>query len=236
MNARHKLATAIVFGMGLASASANAATIADWTFETTAPTTAGPLAAEIGSGTALGHHSGTSVYSSPVGNGSSHSFSSTAWSVGDYYQFQVSTAGLGNLSVSWDQTSSNTGPRDFLFEYSTDGSNFTELFDYSVPANTSPNAWSSNPANYVAIATNTQDLSSITALNNAASVYFRLVDEDTTAANGLPVASGGTDRVDNFIVSANPVPLPAALWLLGSGLLGLGAARRRKSAGAASLA
>ena len=231
MKARHALVTtAIVFGMGLASASANAATIADWTFESTAPTTAGPLAADIGSGAALGHHSGSSTYSSPVGNGSSHSFSSTAWSVGDYYQFQVSTAGLANLAVSWDQTSSNTGPRDFLFEYSTDGSNFQSLFDYSVPANASPNAWSSNPAAYVALATNTQDLSSVVALNNQASVYFRLVDEDTTAANGLPVASGGTDRVDNFTVTASPVPLPAALWLLASGLFGLGAVRKRAAA------
>ena len=216
--------------MGFASASANATTVADWTFESTAPTTAGPLAAEIGSGTALGHHSGSSTYSSPVGNGSSHSFSSTAWSVGDYYQFQISTAGLAGLSVSWDQTSSNTGPRDFLFEYSTDGSNFQELFDYSVPANADPNAWSANPANVRAAATITQDLSSITSLDNQAALYFRLVDEDTTAANGLPVASGGTDRVDNFTVTASPVPLPAALWLLVSGLFGLGAVRKRAAA------
>jgi hypothetical protein len=216
--------------MGLASASANATTIADWTFESTAPTTAGPFAAEIGSGTALSNHAGSSVYSSPVGNGSSHSFSSTAWSVNDYYQFQISTAGFTNLAVSWDQTSSNTGPRDFLFEYSTNGSSFQTLFEYSVPANTSPNAWSSNPANYVALATNTQDLSSVTALNGDATLYFRLVDEDTTAANGLPVASGGTDRVDNFTITASPVPLPAALWLLVSGLLGLGAVRKRAAA------
>src|SRR5262249_39698724 len=148
MNARHVLAAAVVFGMGLASTGANASTvIADWTFESTAPATAGPFAPEIGSGSALGHHAGSSTYSAPVGNGSSHSFSSTAWSVGDYYQFEVSSAGLSGLSVSWDQTSSNTGPRDFLFEYSTDGSSFTTLFDYSVPANAGTTTWSSNPAN-----------------------------------------------------------------------------------------
>jgi hypothetical protein len=214
--------------IGLASVEADAATIASWTFETSQPATSGPFAAEIGSGSALGHHaSGSAVYSSPAGNGSAHSFSSNTWSVGDYYQFSVSTLGFTNLALSWDQTSSNTGPRDFTLAYSTDGTNFSNLFNYSVLANGSPNpAWNATTSS--SLYTLTQNLSSTSALNNDATVYFRLIDRDTVAANGGAVATAGTDRIDNFSITASPVPLPAAVWLLGSGLLGLAGARRRR--------
>src|ERR1700744_5961826 len=95
--------------LGLSSVGAQAATLATWNFETSQPLTAGPLAAEIGTGSALGHHaSAAAVYSTPAGNGSSHSFSSNNWSVGDYYQFSVSTLGDTDVSFSWDQTSSST--------------------------------------------------------------------------------------------------------------------------------
>src|SRR4051812_39869141 len=56
---------------------AQADTLAQWTFETSVPTTAGPLAPEVGSGSALAFHIGASTYSNPVGNGSNESFSST---------------------------------------------------------------------------------------------------------------------------------------------------------------
>ncbi len=74
-----------------------------------------------------------------------------------------------------------------------------------------------------------ENLGSIAALDNQATVYFRLTMLDTTAAGtGSTLGTAGTDRVDNFTVSASPVPLPAAIWLLGSGLSGLlGFARLR---------
>lgn len=225
MSARRLLGAVPVLVLGLATAGAHAATIADWTFETTQPTTAGSFTPEVGSGSALGHHVATSTYSSPVGNGSAHSFSSTAWAAGDYYQFQVSTTGLSGITLSWDQTSSNTGPKDFTLQYSTNGTTFTTLSSYSVLANATPNTpWSSGTSS--SAYTFTQDLIADTALNNQATLYFRLVDADTVAAGGGTVGSGGTDRVDNVTVSA--VPLPGALWLLGSGLLTLATQRRRR--------
>jgi hypothetical protein len=232
MKTNRHIGIAVAGVLAFAAGAAHADTVAQWTFESSAPTTAGPFAAEVGSGSATGSHSTASTYSAPAGNGSAHSFSSTAWSVGDYYQFSVSTLGLKDVSLSWDQTSSNTGPKDFTLQYSTDGSHFSTFNSYSVLANgASPNpAWSSGGARSAAY-TFSDDLSSISAINNVTNLFFRLVDADTTAANGGTVGSGGTDRVDNVIVTASPVPVPAAIWLLGSGLFGFARLRRRQSAG-----
>jgi hypothetical protein len=194
-------------------------TIAQWTFESSVPTTSGSYSPEVGSGSASGLHAGTTTYSSPAGNGSSHSFSANNWAVADYFQFQLRTVGYQNIGVSWDQTSSSTGPGAFGLFYSTDGSTFTQFgANYSVLVNGSPNsAWSSSGSPNLAFHF-AYDLSSITALNNAAAVYFRLVDESTLSASGGAVASGGADRVDNFTV----VSVPDSLTGLGGLACALG--------------
>ncbi len=211
------LVNGVAFSFASLGNVATATTVADWTFETSAHTTAGPVSPEVGAGSASGSHAGAAVYSSPAGNGSAHSYSSTAWALGDYYQFQVNTAGLKDVVVTWDQTSSNTGPRDFQLEYSTNGSSFTNFGSvFSVLANSSPNPpWNGTTSS--SLYTLSQDLSSITALNDSSTVYFRIAMATTTSANGGTVASGGTDRVDNVIVSANPVPEPSSLILAGLG-------------------
>jgi hypothetical protein len=198
---------------GLLFATAGFAdTIADWTFETSQPATAGPFDPEVGAGSASGSHASASVgYSSTAGNGSAHSYSSNRWGVDDYYQFKVSSTGEQDLMLSFDQTSSNTGPKDFQLAYSTDGSNFTDFGSaYSVTAVT----WISE----------SYDLSSITALNNQGSVYFRLSDASTVSANGSTVGIAGTDRVDNVMITGSAplavVPTPPA-FLAGLALLSL---------------
>ncbi|MCW5556048.1 MAG: PEP-CTERM sorting domain-containing protein [Verrucomicrobiae bacterium] len=216
--------------------SARADILAQWTFETSLP--AGQpgagvaltdIAAEVGTGVASGFHVGDSVYSNPVGNGSAESFSSTLWAVGDFYQFQFSTIGFTGIGISFDATSSNTGPRDFGVYYSVNGDPFTAIggAEYSVLANAAPNtAWTGgtyNPAyNFVF------DLSTITALDNATSVEIRLVNLSTVSANGGTVAATGTSRVDNF-TAFSPVPEPstAVLAILG-GLLGFAFLRRQR--------
>jgi hypothetical protein len=189
--------------------------VTDFTFETSQPAATaaniGPLAAEVGTGSAFAIHAlSTTVYSSPAGNGSSHSFSSNTWSNNDYYEFDVPTTGVGAVVVSFDQTSSGTGPKNFVFQYSTDGTNFVGVSTYSPIINAAGttgtvtvaawNAATSQPAYNFSF-----DLSSVTALNNDPNAKFRLVED------GTGVAATGTDRVDNFVVS---VPEPAELSLL----------------------
>ena len=108
-----------------------AQTIATWTFETTSGSITGSgtsltgIAADSGTGTASQVHASSATYSSPAGNGSAHSFSANTWGANDYTQFSFSTTGLHGISLSFDQTSSSTGPKDWTLSYSLNGTTFT---------------------------------------------------------------------------------------------------------------
>jgi hypothetical protein len=223
------MAVACAVLIGASATAARAATLASWTFETSVPATAGPHAAEVGAGAASGFHATSTVYSNPVGNGSAESFSSNGWGVGDYYQFQISTTGFQDIQISWDQTSSSTGPRDFALQYSTNGTTFTNFgSDYVVLANASPNpVWNSTTSS--PIYSTSQDLSSIGAIENVATVYFRLTNTSTVAVNGSTVAGTGTNRVDNVTISGIAVPEPSSMVLAGLGMLGAVLALRRRT-------
>ena len=225
MTDRRLFLAAIAAGVAGLAASANADIIANWTFESSIPATAGPFAAEVGSGSALGAHAGAATYSSPAGNGSAHSFSSNTWAIGDYYQFSTSTVGYSSIAIQWDQTSSNTGPRDFKLSWSTNGTTFTDIGGTLavLPNATVPGFWNSTTgfAAYTFGPT-----AGPASLDNQATVYFRLTMASNVSANGSTVQAGGSDRVDNVIITG-AVPAPGAMTLLGLG--GLIAGRRRRS-------
>jgi len=216
-----------------------AQTVATWTFETSAFTSvtntgstplSTSIAPEVGSGSATGFHTSTAtVWSSPTGNGSAKSLSANNWSVGDYFQFQVSTIGFSGLSLSYDQTGSSTGPRDFALSYSLNGTTFTSIGStYSVLLNGAPQtAWNSGASS--SVFTLSYDLGAFSDINNASSVTFRITDMTTTSIGGGTTASAGTDRVDNFSVFTTPVPEPSSVVLgIAGGLAGLIIWKRRK--------
>jgi hypothetical protein len=226
MSSKSKLfafAGAVALSMGM---SAVAAPIAIWTFETSIPVTAGPLAPEVGAGAATAlHASASTVYSNPSGNISAESYSSNFWAVGDYYQFQTSTVGYTGVDFSWDQTGSSTGPKDFKVQYSTDGSTFLDLTTYTVLLNGAP-----NPSWGVATGGPVYSFAPLSGpagiFDNQPTLYVRLTDNSTTAINGGTVATGGTDRVDNVAFNGI-IPEPATAGALtAAGLMLL--SRRRK--------
>ena len=186
--------------------------IAKWNFESlgtlsTSGTVYNGAAATVGvnaSGSSMkgNHASAASSWINAVGNGSATSLSGNGWAIGDYYQFQTSTLGFSTVYVSVDQTGSNTGPRDFQFSYSLDGTNYTNVG--SVYAISNATAWSSTV--YKPEHTRTFDLSSISGVAGQSVVYFRLTNTSTVSlVNGI-VGTGGTSRVENFSVSGTLCP------------------------------
>lgn len=188
---------AMMMALPAQSAGAAATVIAQWNFESPNPADATDLAVypnsvapAIGAGNAGGvHASALTDWTTPVGNGSADSFSSNNWGIGDYYEFSTSTLNYTGIQLSWDQTRSSTGPSDFKVAYSTNGTTFTDFDTYVIAALT----WSSGSP--VSGSVFSRDLSAVTALNNQANVYFRLIA--TSAASG----TAGSNRIDNFTVS-----------------------------------
>lgn len=229
--ARNILVTAIT--LPLLTAASQADVLSKWTFEdntiynlgngavggtgpTVTGTSPGVFAADQGvlttgsEATGL-HAAATTVWSGPVGNASSKSLSANTWAVGDYFQFKASTTGFDTIQVSWDQMGSNTGPRDFDFAYSTNGTDFTvlpALNNYVVTNDGWGGSGTPNP-----VSTRTADLSSIAALTNQTFVYIRLIVDSTSSINGGTVATGGTGRVDNFTISGQTfIPSVDRYW------------------------
>ncbi len=234
--ARISFVTAVIV-MSVAVSAKAQTTIAQWTFEhftTNNVNTSGPLSPENGTetGTALGtasHASGAVVYSEPAGDldpnvtppasGSSiRSWSAQQWAVGDFWQFEVNTSGYTGVNVAWDQAGSGTGPGHFSLMYSnsaTAGAFVSLLGPYTVPLST----W--NTALSAPLQTNVN----AGVVDNTGDVIFRLVDQDTVSVNGGTVATGGTDRVDNFTVTA--IPEPSTILMVVAGLAGMIMIRRR---------
>jgi hypothetical protein len=201
-----------------------ASVIADWTFET------GPITSTFGNNTdygqadaadagistvatdASGHHANASTgWSLAAGNGSANGLDADHWGLNDYFQFSASTAGFSQITISYDQISSGTGPGKFLFEDSTDGTTFNPVGgDYTITRS----SWSA--VSHTGLSTFTENLASISGLNNDPAAVFRLVDDSTTSeANGI-VATGGASHVDNFIINgiATAVPEPSEFSLV----------------------
>jgi hypothetical protein len=180
------------------------------------------LAADIGSSisTFTTFTTGTGVLSLPTGGslnlqpsyvaGNSVSWNNWGNGTNRYYQFTLDSTGYQGVLLSWEAQRSSNGPRSNELWYSTDGgANFSLFAENVLPT-----------ASVYTLFTN--DLSTITALDNNPSVVFRLYPLNTGGA-------GGTYRVDNLTINATVIPEPSTVLLAGVGLASLIALRRRRA-------
>ena len=72
-------------------------------------------------------------------------------------------------------------------------------------------------------------ITGVSALGTDMNLYAMTPDNTKATAGQLYTAGLVTMTADGTLEAASPVPLPAAVWLLGSGLLGLAGVGRRRS-------
>lgn len=175
--------------------------------------TLGILAGDTSSILSVFHTSTAASYTSPSGNGSQYAFSSNNWQPNDYYQVVLPTTGQTNLTLTWDQARSSTGPSEFALQMSTDGSSFTQLTTYSVlqsGGGGAPGTWGT--VTYNPLYSSTFALP--TTAENQATLYLRFTNVTGTASSPT-----GSNRIDNIGITA--VPEPAAVAQLGAGIAGV---------------
>ncbi len=213
-----KLALLSVAGIiAMTASSADAALIAYWNFNTLSITTAGApgtgtipasIAADSGTGTIdlstftglIDDFAGTTLNAlngdpaeeslslvSNAGNGSSISFT-------------FSTLGLEGIVLTADVRGTGTGFTTGVWSYTTNGTDYTPISGNNI-ATTS-----------TTFATLTADFTSVTGMDNMASVTLVYTVSGATSASG-------NNRLDN--VQINSIPEPAAALLGALGLLGL---------------
>jgi hypothetical protein len=107
---------------------------------------------------------------------------------GRFIQFGFSTVGLTDLALSYATSRSSSGFTNQVFSYSTDGVSFTPFGAAVLPTTTTFGLASF-------------DLSAVDAIENQASVTFRL-----TFSGGSTDIAIGTNRIDNIQVTAVPEP------------------------------
>ncbi|MEB1805896.1 MAG: thermonuclease family protein [Bacillaceae bacterium] len=135
----------------------------------------------------------------PAGTGGSGTFAynTNSWNDGageKFYKINFETIGFKNIKLSSKQNGSNTGPRDFKLQYSLDGSDWKDLGKEIVVANN----WNAGVVD---------NLTLPTEVENKENVYIRWLMTSNTSINGGTVASGGTNRIDDIVISGNPATL-----------------------------
>jgi hypothetical protein len=186
--------------LGLSSITM-ADTLASWNFNSTtvsasASTTVGPISADAGdvaaSAAASGlHASGSTVWSTPVGNGSPKGLSANNWGANDYYQFTVDASAYQAITFGWSQTRSSTGPATWKVQYAVGSGSFVDIGGTYTVGTTSWSSGSTASGSIFAPVAIPADA------NNQAQVKIRLV---STVAG----AAAGTCRIDDVIIAGTP--------------------------------
>lgn len=240
----HKTLIALaLLGLAQAAQAAGPSILAQWNFNSNPPdgnTSTGTTTPNIGSGTASLVGGVTATFASGDASGGSSDPATgddSGWQTTTYaaqgtenklrgVQFAVSTLGWKDITVSWDQRHSNTAARHVQFQYSTDGTTFTDFGNLFVA--TAGDTWFNGRS---------VNLSGVAGVDHNDKFAFRIVaafDPDTSTYLASNPAStygtSGTWRFDMVTVqAAAPIPEPEtyALMLAGLGLVGW-MARRHK--------
>jgi uncharacterized protein YdeI (BOF family) len=138
---------------------------------------------------------GASAATSYVAGASGQAISTTGWdaTVDKYWTVSVTTANYSNILVSSKQYGSNTGPRDFKLQYSLNKTTWMDIPGASVIVKAS---WPS-AATYYALPS---------AADNQQELYIRWLNTSLTSVTGGATGSGGTDRIDDIIITGVPIP------------------------------
>ncbi|MFD2035319.1 chitobiase/beta-hexosaminidase C-terminal domain-containing protein [Belliella marina] len=199
----HKTLLLVWLFMGMFELYAQTATIAGWTFGTVTGEES-PLA-DQGNTNNVGVQqisvTGANITGYIAGS-PGRAITSSAWAGSEpekAWIIPVNTIGFENLTVSLKQRSSNTGPRDFQLQYSTDGSSWSDIPSGTI---TVANNFTSGVLNSLALPS---------VLDNSPLVYIRSLLVSGIAVNGSPIANTGTSAIDEIFISGNESssePLP----------------------------
>ena len=152
--------------------------LAQWTFDPTPASTTVPAASTANvTATSITGGGITSLGFQTSGAHFGNAWAGSSWSQNSipssFFEFDVSTVGYDDISMSFWASRSTNGPQNVSVQYSTDGSTFTQFSTY--PVGTS-------------VAQISIDLSSITSLDNNPNAKFRIYGINATT---------GTLRIDD---------------------------------------
>ncbi|TVR02088.1 MAG: collagen-like protein [Deltaproteobacteria bacterium] len=110
---------------------------------------------------------------------------------GSYWQAEFSTEEFYGITLFSVQRSSNTGPRDFVVQWSVDGTTFNDLVELSVA-----NDFTTGVVDQVLLPLEANDQPSVT---------IRWTLNSDTAVSGNPLSINGTSRIGAIGVFGNPL-------------------------------
>ena len=155
--------------------------------------------------------------------GTTYSIGSKGLAADEYYLIETSSAQYGNLEISFFMKGSNTGAKNFVLEYSTDGKTFNKAgkgtLECNYTAYTRDEAGNSVPSpveinkELTDGAFSLQTASKMHEIhialpegaNNAEKLTLRLRVTDSTSIKGGTIGTGGTNYFNDIKITANPL-------------------------------
>ena len=131
-----------------------------------------------------------------------------------YWMVTTSTTDFNTLILSSTQRGSNTGPRDFKVQYSTDGTNWTDVPDANIAV---ANNFTSGVLDEVELPEACEDQETL---------HLRWIMTSNSSVDGGTVASAGTNRIDGIhltgqtedpILTSDPNAVASLYYVLDNG-------------------